>query len=229
MNAERWQRIESILARALETTGTARMRLVLAECGDDVELRRDIESLLAEHERAPDYLETPPLWLSGPEDDAADALPERIGDYRIIRRIGRGGMGQVYLAEREAHDFRQQVALKVIRRGMDTADLLARFRLERQILASLNHVNIARLFDVGATQDGLPYLVMEYMEGVPLLEYCDAKRLGVSDRIRLFQHICAAVQHAHQSLVVHRDIKPGNILVTAGGVPKLLDFGIAKI
>jgi eukaryotic-like serine/threonine-protein kinase len=186
-----------------------------------------VESLLDEHDSEPRFLESP-AWLTGREH-AGDQHPQQIGAYRIVSVLGRGGMGQVYLAEREAPGFKQQVAMKVMRRGLDTEDLIARFRTERQILASLNHPNIARLLDVGATEQGLPYFVMEYVDGVPILEYCDTHRLTVRGRIELFLRICDAVQQAHRSLIVHRDIKPQNILVTGEGVPKLLDFGIAKI
>src|SRR5262249_36142636 len=143
--------------------------------------------------------------------------------------IGRGGMGEVYRAERDDEHYRQQVAIKIVKRGMDTDFILRRFRNERQILAGLEHPNIARLLDGGATEEGLPYYVMEYIEGRPIDEYCDTNQLPVEDRLRLFLQVCAAVQFAHQKMVVHRDIKPGNILITSDGAPKLLDFGIAKI
>src|SRR5690606_29501368 len=187
--------------------------------------------------------ETPP-WLrgspwpgdAGPADATGEAGeeagvggPARIGPYRIERLLGRGGMGRVYLAEHEAADFRRRVALKLVRRGLDTDDVLRRFRAERRILATLDHPNIARLLDVGATADGLPYLVMEYVDGVDILEHCRRHALDVPPRLALFRDVCSAVHHAHQRLLVHRDIKPGNILVTSEGVPKLLDFGIAKI
>jgi len=153
----------------------------------------------------------------------------RVGPYRLLRQIGRGGMGTVYLAERDDAEFRKRVALKVVRRGMDTDDILLRFRYERQILASLEHPNIARLYDGGATPDGRPYLVMEYIEGVPITRYCDEAGLPIDARLRLFADVCRAVQFAHQNLVVHRDIKPSNILVQPDGTVKLLDFGIAKL
>src|SRR5438552_9328591 len=138
-------------------------------------------------------------------------------------------MGTVYLAQRADKQYKQFVAIKIVKRGMDTADILRRVRNERQILASLDHPNIARLLDGGTTTDGLPYLVMEYVEGTAITEYCDRLRLTVIDRLKLFETVCAAVRHAHQNLVVHRDIKPSNILITADGIPKLLDFGIAKV
>ncbi len=147
----------------------------------------------------------------------------------MIREIGRGGLGTVYLAARADERFEKQVALKVVRRGLDTDDILRRFRAERQILAQLEHPNIARLIDAGSTEDGLPYFVMEYVEGQSLLDYCEATGAGVAERLPLFRKICEAVAYAHQNLVIHRDLKPSNILVTAAGEPKLLDFGIAKV
>lgn len=153
-----------------------------------------------------------------------------IGPYRILRCLGEGGMGAVYLAARADEEFHKQVAIKVIRKGMNTQDIIGRFRLERQILASLDHPNIAKLFDGGTTEeDGLPYFVMEYISGEPLNEFCDGRHLGLKERLKLFQAICSAVHYAHQNLVIHRDLKPVNILVTPEGTPKLLDFGIAKL
>lgn len=152
-----------------------------------------------------------------------------IGAYRVVCEIGRGGMGTVYLAVRADDAYRKQVAIKVIRRGMDTRDIVERFRRERQTLAGLVHPNIARLLDGGTTPDGLPYFVMDYVDGVPIDDYCNAQRLNVPQRLELFRQVCAGVRSAHQNLVVHRDLKPDNILVTAEGVPKLVDFGIAKV
>ncbi|HZH35566.1 MAG TPA: protein kinase, partial [Pyrinomonadaceae bacterium] len=156
-------------------------------------------------------------------------LGKRIGVFRLTRELGRGGMGAVYLAERADGEFRQKVAVKLIKRGMDTDFIIRRFRHERQILAALDHPNIARLMDGGTTDDGLPYFVMEFIEGEPLHRYCDARRLSIRQRLQLFKQICSAVAYAHEHQIVHRDIKPGNILVPPSGVPKLLDFGIAKI
>ena len=153
----------------------------------------------------------------------------RLGPYRLIRELGRGGMGTVYLAVRDDDAFQKRVAIKVLKRGMDTDSIVRRFRHERQILASLEHPNIARLLDGGTTPDGLPYFAMEYVEGQPIVDYCDAHRLDTAARLELFRHVCAAVQYAHQNLIIHRDIKPANVLVTADGTPKLLDFGIAKL
>ena len=164
----------------------------------------------------------------GAEDQPA-APERRIGPYRLLRELGHGGMGTVYLAARADEQFQKRVALKVIRSGADSAEVVRHFKRERQILAGLDHPNIAKLLDGGTTEDGLPYFVMEYIEGEPLLGYCDSRTLPVSDRLKLFQAICSAVQYAHRNLVVHRDIKPANILVDDGGSPKLLDFGIAKL
>ncbi|MBK7116654.1 MAG: serine/threonine protein kinase [Proteobacteria bacterium] len=152
----------------------------------------------------------------------------QLGAYRLLRQIGSGGMGRVWLAERGDGEYRQRVAIKLLKRGMDSDEILARFRVERQILADLSHPNIARLLDGGITPDGLPYLVMEYVEGLPLDEYCRALP-DLRARLSLFLGVCEAVHYAHQRLLIHRDIKPGNVLVTADGTPKLLDFGIAKL
>ena len=188
--------------------------------------------------RRQSFLETPAAELAGPEpltageeDPRDEALPPgtRLGAYELGEAVGRGGMGIVYRAVRADDEYRQVVAVKVIRRGMDTAVGQRRFREERQILAGLDHPGIARLLDGGTTEAGLPYFVMEYVEGEPIDAYCDRRRLDVAERLRLFLRVCAAVHHAHRSLVVHRDLKPGNILVTADGVPKLLDFGIARL
>ena len=157
------------------------------------------------------------------------AAPEHIGPYRILETLGRGGMGSVYLAERDDEHYRQQVAIKVMRHGLDNPEVLRRLRQERQILAHLDHPNIARLLDGGNTPEGLPYFVMELVEGEPIHEYCDHDRLPIRGRLELFLKVCSAVQYAHRNLVVHRDLKPSNILVTEDGTPKLLDFGIAKL
>lgn len=174
---------------------------------------------------------------SGPSSDPAwavrrseaDLMPERIGQYQIKREIGRGGIGVVYAAVRDDDRFKKRVAIKLLKRGMDTDDLIRRFELERDLLSALNHPNIARLLDGGITEDGRSFFVLEYIDGVPIDRYCDENRLGIDQRLQLFRGVCDAVHYAHKNLVVHRDIKPGNILVTKDGVPKLLDFGIAKL
>ena len=149
--------------------------------------------------------------------------------YRLIREIGHGGMGTVYLSVRDDDAFQKRVAIKVLKRGMDTDSIVRRFRHERQILASLEHPFIASLLDGGSTPDGRPYFAMEYVEGQPIVDYCDTHRLDTAARLELFRHVCTAVQYAHQNLIIHRDIKPANVLVIADGTPKLLDFGIAKL
>jgi serine/threonine protein kinase len=173
-------------------------------------------------------------WFDSPEvvSDSASALDpagQMIGSYRLVRSLGRGGMGEVFLAERADDQFRQKVAIKLVRRGLLSRHIEGRLRQERQILASLDHPNIARLYDGGTTGDGTPYIVMEYIDGEPLDLYCDRRKLTIEQRLRLFITVCGAVHRAHQSLIVHRDLKPSNILVTTDGVPKLLDFGIAKM
>src|SRR5215470_93951 len=153
----------------------------------------------------------------------------QLSGYRLVREIGSGGMGSVYLAERADGTFHRSVAIKLIRPGMNSAEILNRFGREREILASLDHPNIARLIDGGTTEEGLPYFVMEFVDGQPIQRWCDERKLNITQRIELFRSVCAAVQYAHQRLVVHRDLKPGNILVTKDGTIKLLDFGIAKV
>jgi serine/threonine-protein kinase len=242
MDAARWQRIDEVFAAALEQPAGLRRRDLLGRlCGDDAELRREVESLLLNHGDEA-FLESggadeaAQLLVPGGHASAPDAAPEaddsaavRAGSYELLRRMGEGGMGVVYLARRADRDFKQPVAVKVIRKGMDSEEVLARFRRERQILSSLDHPNIARLLDGGTTEDGRPYFVMEHVQGKPLIAYCDDNKLTLDDRLKLFRDVCSAVWYAHQNLVIHRDLKPGNILVTAEGTAKLLDFGIAKL
>ena len=216
------------MGEALSRSGPDRDRFVADACAGDDDLLAEVRSLLREIDEGPDFLETP----VGRVVDAASWVPREeeqayLGGYKVLRPLGRGGMGQVLLAVRE--EPRQYVAIKLVRRGLDTDDVVRRFHTEGRILAALSHPNIATLLDVGADERGRPFLVMEYVDGVPVDEYCDALRLSIPERIRLFQVVCSAVQYAHQSLVLHRDLKPGNILVTRDGVPKLLDFGIGKI
>jgi serine/threonine protein kinase len=154
---------------------------------------------------------------------------DRIGPYRVLRTLGVGGMGEVFLAERADAEFEQQVAIKVVYGGAIARNVQSRLRIERQILAQLDHPNIAHLLDGGSLPDGTAYIVMEYVDGIPIDVFCDSNRLDIVARLKLFQTVCAAVHYAHQNLIVHRDLKPSNILVTAPGVPKLLDFGIAKL
>jgi eukaryotic-like serine/threonine-protein kinase len=202
----------------------------------DAELRADVVALLVAHESGDDRLDRPvsPGVLdafdpTSSRDDDARWTGVRLGPWLVGRRIGAGGMGAVYEAVRADDEYHQRVAIKLLRRGVEGEAAVRRFRVERQILARLNHANIATLLDAGTSTDGQPYLVMEFVDGVPITQWCDEQRLGVRERVALFGQVCAAVQHAHQNLVVHRDLKPGNILVTTDGVVKLLDFGIAKL
>lgn len=218
MDEERWRRVEDICATALERTGAARAAWIDEACGGDAELRGEVLALVEAADTSPRFLARPLVDLSGePAPPDVEPMSGAIGPYRLLHRLGRGGMGDVYLAIRLVDGAEQRVALKVIRRGMDTDDVLARFRRERRILASLQHPNIARFVDTAATADGRPCVVMEYVEGIPLDEYCARHRLDIAARLALFEVICGAVQHAHQNLVVHRDLKPRNILVTEEG------------
>ncbi|MEN3332354.1 MAG: eukaryotic-like serine/threonine-protein kinase [Blastocatellia bacterium] len=228
---DRWPQVEEILHHALGLPRGERAAYLIHACGGDEALRKEVESLLAFDEPEDGFLESPapPLVDADLEPAAGIAPGHRIGAYEVAREIGTGGMGAVYEAVRADDQYRKQVAIKLIKRGMDTDFILRRFRNERQILANLDHPNIARLLDGGATEDGLPYLVMEYIEGQPITEYADERSLPTAERLKLFRSVCAAVEYAHQHLVIHRDIKPNNILVTAEGVPKLLDFGISKL
>lgn len=236
MGATDWQQVKQLFHQALDLTPEERSALLRSACVGAEGIRAEVEALLRAHERAGAFIAEPALveaGLASPVvEDGADAGPvagRRIGPYEIVRELGRGGMGAVFLARRADAQFEKQVAIKIVKRGMDTESILQRFMMERQILANLEHPNIARLIDGGTTDEGLPYFVMEYVEGVPVTNYCDTNRLNTTERLRLFQKVCAAVEHAHQNLVVHRDLKPSNILITADGTPKLLDFGIAKL
>lgn len=227
MDAARWQRIESLFNDAIELPPNEQARFLAANCGADAELLRDVRSLLAADAGSGEAIyetieASAGLMTGGPRD-------QRVGPYRLIREIGHGGMGTVYLAERDDDQYKAQVAIKFVRGGLSSAELTRRFLAERQILADLNHPNIARLLDGGTASDSTPYLVMEYVDGIAIDAYCDSHALSLDARLALVRTVCMAVQHAHQALVVHRDIKPSNILVTAAGVPKLVDFGIAKL
>ncbi len=226
MNAAKWKEVQNLFQRATQWPSADRDSLLSEACAGNEELRDEVESLLAfDH---PGEL-TMVAGHSAPEEEAVGG--RRIGAYRLLREIGRGGMSVVYLAVRDDRHFERRVALKVIRPGFGFGhqEMMQRFRQERQILASLDHPNIAHLLDGGSTEDGLPYFVMEYIEGMPIDRYCAAHGLSVPQRLRLLQTVCRAVHHAHQNLVVHRDLKPSNVLVTSSGEPKLLDFGIAKL
>jgi serine/threonine-protein kinase len=230
MRNEEWSKIDELLDAALELEPPERQTFL--DGLDAPDLRREVESLLACEKNTNGFLDAPALALSADffdQDGEDERAGQTVGNYRIIREIGRGGMGTVFLAERADGEFEHQVALKVVRRSFADTELKRRFRRERQILASLNHPNIARLMDGGVSDDGEPYLVMEYVEGARIDHYCQEQKLSTRERLRLFLDVCRGVSYAHQHLVVHRDIKPSNILVTKDSVPKLLDFGIAKL
>jgi eukaryotic-like serine/threonine-protein kinase len=220
-----WDRVHALFHEALELEPAARDALLRQTAERDPKLAAEVRSLIASHEEAGEFLDTPAIERL----PAAVAPGDRLGPYRILEEIGRGGMGVVFRAIRDDEHFSKEVAIKLIDPGMRSEGLLKRFRAERQILAMLEHPHIARLIDGGASPDGSPYLVMEHVSGKPLVEYCDEHRLGVDGRLRLFLTVCDAVQFAHQRLVVHRDLKSDNILVTEDGSPRLLDFGIAKL
>lgn len=220
--------IESIFENAIEVAPADREGWLTDRCGSDRRLREEVDALIAAHERTEGLLD-------GNVAAAAAAVfrdghrGRRIGAYRLLSELGRGGMGAVYLAERDDGQYQQRVAVKLLQASPDAEDLRRRFLAERQILASLKHRSIAQLLDGGVTDRQLPYLVMEYVDGVPITTYCDRRKLGIGARLRLFRDVCAAVHYAHQNLIIHRDIKPGNILVSPDGAVKLLDFGIAKL
>jgi len=232
VNPERWQQVSEALDKVLHLSPGQRADYLAQIATSDPELYGELESLLASHQEAgADFLNTPAIQVSRNEDafHRPSLLGQRLGAYQIVELIGTGGMGEVYRAFRADDQYRMQVALKVVHGGNNSSFVFRRFKNERQILASLDHPNIAHLLDGGATGEGAPYFVMELIEGESIDRYCDHHRLGTIDRLKLFLQVCSAVQYAHQRLIIHRDLKPGNILVTADGVPKLLDFGIAKI
>ncbi len=239
MQPERWSRLEEIYHAAMEREEGQRAAFLENSCADDHDLRLEVESLIAHAQKGGRIIDQPVMEavaaamaedLSGEDGNQTDKMiGARIAQYRIVEKLGVGGMGDVYRAVRADDQFDKQVAIKLVRRGLDTEFVYARFRKERQILAGFEHENIARLLDGGTTDEGHPYFVMELVEGRPIDEYCDGLKLEIGNRIALFRSVCSAVQYAHQRLVVHRDIKPSNILVTSDGVPKLLDFGIATI
>ncbi len=230
MEGERWRKIEDLFHLALAQPAEDRESFLASQC-EETQLRLQVASLLEGEEEADARIEAAfrDTFRLAARTTPAPTEREAIGPYRLLRPLGRGGLGTVFLAERADDQYSLQVAIKLIRRGLDTDDILQRFRLERQILASLAHPNIARFLDGGSTKDGLPYLVMEYVEGEPIDRYCARQRLDLRQRLRLFQRVSEAVAFAHRSLVIHRDLKPSNLLVTRDGEPKLLDFGIAKL
>ena len=257
MTPNKWNKVKALFDAALTLGPSERVSFLAQECPDD-DLRQEVEKLLVNYREAGSFLNDPALnpRLPTPRQVAeAHATGEslrfeadsrqlsttttsleedtmtgrQLGVYKLVRRVGQGGMAGVYLAVRADGEFRRQVAIKLVRPTADSHEVLKRFRQERQTLAGLDHPNIVKLLDGGSTPERVPYLVMDYVEGSPIDEYCDRHRLSVEERLRLFSKACEAVQYAHQKQVIHRDLKPSNILVTTEGVPKLLDFGIAKV
>ncbi|MEO1088256.1 MAG: serine/threonine-protein kinase, partial [Acidobacteriota bacterium] len=219
LTPEKWRRMASVMEVTLELEPSLRQVYLASIGGESPELERDVRSLLHSFSQVIDERGAAP----------AKSDSDRIGPYRLLRVLGRGGMGTVFLAEREEEGLRRQVALKVLHDRVGLSVARQRFLAERRILANLRHPNIARMYDAGSTADGRPYLVMELVEGLPIDRYCDERQLSILERIQLFRQVCDAVAFAHRNLVVHRDLKPSNILITADGEPRLLDFGIAKI
>lgn len=240
MNKKQWKKINRIVDTALDLEGEERDTYIQQQCQGNRELKDQVTEFLKfiKESDTEGFLEDPevyPRYLASglesiiDEDTETSFTGKKIGNYRILELIGHGGMGSVYLADRADEMYQLKVAFKVIRRGMNTPSNIARFKRERAILANLDHPGIAKLLDGGITEDGLPYMVMEYVEGTPLYDYCDDKRLSIQERLTLFKSICDAVQHAHQNAIIHRDLKPSNILVTGQDQIKILDFGIAKL
>lgn len=230
--SDQFEKFEQVFEFALNLNPEELKSFLDRECSGNDELRSEVESLLTSHQKAQSFFQDAAVEdavMLFADDRINLKAGHRIGPYSILRQIGRGGMGAVYLAERADQEFQQQVAVKIVKRGMDTDRIIGRFLAERQILAGLNHPNIARLLDGGTTEEGQPYFVMEHIKGAPIGEYCDKHKLSTAERLKLFRKVCAAVQYAHRNLVIHRDIKSSNILVTREGEPKLLDFGIAKL
>src|SRR5262245_33056462 len=228
MNPATWKTIKETFSTALDLPAAERDRF-LAASGEDI--RHAVEKLLSTFKEAETFIGTPIIVQKGLRQKALEEnlVGKQIDQYQILKKLGEGGMGTVFLAEHCGQGFSQRVALKLIKRGMDTNAVLGRFLMERQILAGLEHPNIARLYGGGSTADGLPYFVMEHVEGESIKDFCDNQRFDLNERLTLFTKVCEAISYAHQQLIIHRDIKPSNIIVTAGGEPKLLDFGIAKL
>jgi len=230
---EKWDQVKDLFALALERNPEERSSFLLQACAGDDSLRAEIESLLSSFDSSSTFLEDSPAadLLSAKSGKAAgnEIAGKRIGAYRAVREIGQGGMAVVYLGERDDQNYRKQVAIKMVKPGIDTEQVLQRFRNERQTLAALDHSNIVKLLDGGSSEDGSPYLVMEYVEGLPIDQYSNLHEHSIDDRLQLFREVCSAVQYAHEKSVIHRDLKPANILIAKGGVPRLLDFGIAKL
>jgi len=235
VSVERYARVKEILLQACELSPAERGAFLEQACGGDSGLRQEVETLIAREQTPASIVRSGALaegiggaFRAALEDSAPHLAPERIGPYRILEPLGEGGMGQVFRAE-QSEPIRRVVALKLIRRGLDSREFVRRFEAERQILARLEHPGIARLIDGGLTEEGEPWFTLEFVDGVPIDRYCDDRALPIAGRLRLFRAVCSAVQFAHRNLIVHRDLKPGNILVTGDGSVKLLDFGIAKV
>ncbi len=228
MTPERWCRVGELFHEAFEIAPEGRAEWLEKVCEADGELRRELLSLLESDRSAGEGFVRGRLKSAFASFREANST-KRAGPYRLIRELGRGGMGTVFLGERDDDQYQTQVAVKLVRPGMDPDFILRRFRRERQTLAQLNHPHIARLLDGGTTEDGLPYIVMEHIDGVRITDYCFKHNIELRQRLRLFIDVCSAVECAHQHLVIHRDLKPGNILVDQTGSPKLLDFGICKM
>lgn len=225
---ENWELVKEIVASALEQPPDARDAFIQDACGKNKELHAEVESLLTGHDQADSLLEHPVIerLINLP---ATRMIGRTVGAYRIVREISSGGMAVVYLGERDDQQYRKRVAIKMVKPGSHAEEVLRRFYNERQTLAALDHALIVKLLDGGSTDEGLPYLVMDFVDGMPIDEYCDRQQLSIPERLRLFCSVCSAVQYAHEKQVIHRDLKPSNILVTPQGVPRLLDFGIAKL
>jgi len=232
MDPSRWERVKEIFSAALEKEPDARAAFLEKRCGADAGLRAEVESLLASHDADDDFIERPAAQRAlglAPEIEPPSWIGRRCGDYRIVEEVGRGGMSEVYKAVRDDDEYHKEVAIKVLRRGYDTKALLKRFKVETQILATLDHPNIARLLDAGSTEEGLPYLVMDFIQGRTIDDYCRHHKLALTARLELFRQLCKAVQYVHQHLMVHGDLKCNNVLVSENGTVKLLDFGIARL
>jgi len=223
-----WDQVKEIVASALERSPDERPDFLREACGQDDELRAEVESLLSNYDGADSLLEESPVAkvFSFP---AKVMVGRQIGSYRILGETGQGGMAVVYLAERADQEYRKRVAIKMVKPGVNHEEIIRRFRNERQTLAALDHPHIVKLLDGGTTEEGWPYLVMDFVEGIPIDQYCDSRRLPIRERLELFQTVCQVVHYAHEHMVIHRDLKPSNILIASDGVPRLLDFGIAKL
>ena len=240
MDSERWQNVERLYHATLECEESQRDAFLTRACGGDEALRREVESLVSYGNRTGKFIEGSALEvvapaLAGEEASEADRasdecaiiekmIGKRISQYRIVEHLGSGGMGEVYRAVRADDQFEKQVAIKLVHAGEASGFVIGRFKKERQILASLDHPNIARLLDGGATDEGVPYFVMELVEGQAIDKYCDSHRLGILARLQLFLQVCSALEYAHQHQIIHRDIKPANILVTAEGCAEVVGF-----